>query len=91
MTTSQFGSPPITLVHGLCIGEWPVSCYDDILVALLIKAITVCSHIDWHLREGFGLVFAEGIQDVVSKNADPVNAAWKGLCPTYDALPIAEQ
>lgn len=49
------------------------------------------SHIDWHLREGFALVFAEGTRDMISNNVDPVNAAWENLCPTYNALSASQQ
>jgi len=41
-------------------------------------------HIDWHLDAGLAIVFAEDVADVATHN--PVSAAWKNLCPTYDAL-----
>ncbi|KAI0056143.1 laccase [Artomyces pyxidatus] len=41
-------------------------------------------HIDWHLNVGFAAVMAEDISDVPS--VDPTSAAWKNLCPTYNAF-----
>ncbi|KAH9175537.1 laccase 2 precursor [Lactarius sanguifluus] len=40
-------------------------------------------HIDWHLTNGFAVVFAEDVPDTPS--AFTVTDAWKDLCPTYDA------
>ncbi|KAJ3568848.1 hypothetical protein NP233_g5440 [Leucocoprinus birnbaumii] len=44
-------------------------------------------HIDWHLREGLAIVFAEDA-DVVATETVPT--AWSDLCPIYDALPPDE-
>ncbi|KAI0042265.1 multicopper oxidase [Auriscalpium vulgare] len=41
-------------------------------------------HIDWHLNEGFAVVFAEDTGDVTT--ADPAPDAWKALCPAYDSF-----
>jgi len=41
-------------------------------------------HINWHLNEGFAIVFAEDVPDVPS--TDVVSAAWKELCPKYNAF-----
>nr|AIO05520.1 Laccase 5 [Hypsizygus marmoreus] len=42
-------------------------------------------HIDWHLAVGLAVVFAED----PAHTSVPVQPpeAWRGLCPTYDALP----
>ncbi|THH13854.1 hypothetical protein EW146_g6418 [Bondarzewia mesenterica] len=40
-------------------------------------------HIDWHLAAGFAAVFAEDVQDTALVNPTP--AAWKNLCPAYNA------
>ncbi|RPD52896.1 hypothetical protein L227DRAFT_596513 [Lentinus tigrinus ALCF2SS1-6] len=40
-------------------------------------------HIDFHLVAGLAIVFAEDAPDVAAVN--PVPAAWKELCPKYDA------
>ncbi|KAF8259963.1 laccase 1 precursor [Lactarius quietus] len=39
-------------------------------------------HIDWHLGQGFAVVFAEDVPDV--PNTDITTDAWKNLCPAYD-------
>ncbi|KAI0049487.1 multicopper oxidase [Auriscalpium vulgare] len=41
-------------------------------------------HIDWHLNEGFAVVFAEDTGDVATE--DPAPDAWKALCPAYDTF-----
>ncbi|KAH9055234.1 laccase [Lactarius vividus] len=40
-------------------------------------------HIDWHLANGFAVVFAEDVPD--TQSAFTVTDAWKNLCPTYNA------
>ncbi|KAG2337992.1 laccase T2 copper depleted [Suillus weaverae] len=42
-------------------------------------------HIEWHLYTGLALVFAEAPEDVAA--SQPVNDAWKQLCPIYNSLP----
>lgn len=39
-------------------------------------------HIDWHLKLGLAIVFAEDIPDVAKQN--PVTEEWKDLCPKYN-------
>jgi len=39
-------------------------------------------HIDWHLEQGFAVVFAEEVPEV-SANVHPTNQ-WDSLCPAYD-------
>jgi len=46
-------------------------------------------HIDWHLQKGMAVVFAENPNGTAL--ADPVNDAWKNLCPTYDNLSPLDQ
>ncbi|PAV19621.1 laccase [Pyrrhoderma noxium] len=41
-------------------------------------------HIDWHLEGGLAVVLAEDIEGTPS--ADPPNADWTNLCPTYNQL-----
>jgi len=41
-------------------------------------------HIDWHLNEGFAVVFAEDVPDVPSQESPPV--AWDQLCPAYNTF-----
>ncbi|KAK7045822.1 laccase, multicopper oxidase, benzenediol:oxygen oxidorectuctase [Paramarasmius palmivorus] len=41
-------------------------------------------HIDWHLENGFAVVFAERTSEW-SSNIDPTDQ-WDNLCPTYDGL-----
>ncbi|EIM87797.1 laccase T2 copper depleted [Stereum hirsutum FP-91666 SS1] len=41
-------------------------------------------HIDWHLEAGFGIVFAEDVNNTASANVD--TSAWDDLCPIYDGL-----
>ncbi|EEB89384.1 hypothetical protein MPER_12520, partial [Moniliophthora perniciosa FA553] len=41
-------------------------------------------HIDWHLENGFAVVFAERT-DEWNTTINPTDA-WDNLCPTYDAL-----
>ncbi|XP_006460625.1 laccase-7 [Agaricus bisporus var. bisporus H97] len=43
-------------------------------------------HIDFHLRDGLAIVFAEDPADTDAANS-PRPAAWDQLCPTWDALP----
>ncbi|THH19518.1 hypothetical protein EW146_g1665 [Bondarzewia mesenterica] len=38
-------------------------------------------HIDWHLEEGFAVVFAEDPEDTAAVN--PVTQEWENLCPLY--------
>ncbi|CAE7229925.1 unnamed protein product [Rhizoctonia solani] len=45
-------------------------------------------HIDWHLEEGFAMVFAEAPEDIKEgPKSVPVDAQWKDLCRKYDELP----
>lgn len=39
-------------------------------------------HIDWHLEEGFAIVFAEDAPDI--EQANPVTQEWQNLCPIYN-------
>ncbi|KAH9963699.1 laccase [Lactifluus volemus] len=39
-------------------------------------------HMDWHLKKGFAVVFAEDVPEVSTK--DIVNDQWRDLCPAYD-------
>ncbi|KAI9450887.1 laccase [Lactarius psammicola] len=39
-------------------------------------------HIEWHLKKGFAVVFAEDTPDVSAKVHPSVQ--WEGLCPTYN-------
>jgi len=39
-------------------------------------------HIDWHLSDGFAVVFAEDVPDVPSTDNPP--PTWFDLCPIYD-------
>ncbi|THH00638.1 hypothetical protein EW026_g1910 [Hermanssonia centrifuga] len=41
-------------------------------------------HIDFHLKAGMAIVFAEDMPDIASAN--PVPESWNELCPTYDEL-----
>ncbi|KAI0059380.1 laccase [Artomyces pyxidatus] len=41
-------------------------------------------HIDWHLNEGFAVVFAEDAPDVAADNSIPT--AWDDLCPAYNTF-----
>ncbi|CAE6447620.1 unnamed protein product [Rhizoctonia solani] len=42
-------------------------------------------HIDWHLVEGFAMVFAEAPEEIKEgKQSVQVESSWKRLCPTYD-------
>lgn len=45
-------------------------------------------HIDWHLENGLAMVFAEN-SDRVPLTNNP-SAAWKDLCPIYNALPESD-
>ncbi|THH15515.1 hypothetical protein EW146_g4970 [Bondarzewia mesenterica] len=47
-------------------------------------------HIDWHLAAGFAVVMAEDVADVPL--LDPAPAAWKDLCPIFNAsgIPISQ-
>ncbi|KAG1849287.1 laccase [Suillus subalutaceus] len=42
-------------------------------------------HINWHISEGLAIVFAEAPEDVAA--SQPVNDAWKQLCPIFNSLP----
>ncbi|CAE6450488.1 unnamed protein product [Rhizoctonia solani] len=45
-------------------------------------------HIDWHLEEGFAMVFAEAPEAVKSgPKSVPVDKQWKDLCRKYEELP----
>jgi iron transport multicopper oxidase len=46
-------------------------------------------HIDWHLQKGMAVVFAENPNGTAQ--ADPVDDAWKNLCPTYNGLSSLDQ
>ncbi|CAE6471257.1 unnamed protein product [Rhizoctonia solani] len=49
-------------------------------------------HIDWHLEEGFAMVFAEAPEAVKSgPKSVAVNEKWEGLCKKYDQLPAGFQ
>ncbi|CAE6513567.1 unnamed protein product [Rhizoctonia solani] len=49
-------------------------------------------HIDWHLEEGFAMVFAEAPEAVKEgPKSVPVNKQWKGLCEKYSQLPAGFQ
>ncbi|ETW83507.1 laccase [Heterobasidion irregulare TC 32-1] len=39
-------------------------------------------HIDWHLEEGFAVVFAEDVPSIALTN--PVPLEWSALCPIYN-------
>ncbi|KAI0248016.1 laccase [Lactifluus subvellereus] len=39
-------------------------------------------HIDWHLNEGFAVVFAEDVPEVSTQ--DIVTDQWRSLCPAYN-------
>ncbi|THH00646.1 hypothetical protein EW026_g1909 [Hermanssonia centrifuga] len=41
-------------------------------------------HIDFHLKAGMAIVFAEDVPQVAAAN--PVPESWEKLCPIYDAL-----
>ncbi|KAF8505410.1 laccase [Russula emetica] len=41
-------------------------------------------HINWHLTNGFAVVFAEDVSEVQS--TDAVSSAWNGLCPKYNGF-----
>lgn len=41
-------------------------------------------HINWHLNNGFAVVFAEDVSEVQS--TDAVSAAWNDLCPKYNGF-----
>ncbi|KAH9172785.1 laccase [Lactarius sanguifluus] len=41
-------------------------------------------HIDWHLANGFAVVFAEDVPDTSAAFASNIPAAWKNLCPVYN-------
>ncbi|KAH9057166.1 laccase [Lactarius vividus] len=41
-------------------------------------------HIDWHLANGFAVVFAEDVPDTSAAFTGNIPAAWKNLCPVYN-------
>ncbi|KAH9027586.1 laccase [Lactarius hengduanensis] len=41
-------------------------------------------HIDWHLANGFAVVFAEDVPDTSADFTGSISAAWKNLCPVYN-------
>ncbi|KAI0285664.1 laccase T2 copper depleted [Russula brevipes] len=41
-------------------------------------------HIEWHLNDGFAVVFAEDVPDVPSQ--DFITSDWEKLCPRYEAF-----
>ncbi|KAH9003597.1 laccase 2 [Lactarius hatsudake] len=41
-------------------------------------------HIDWHLANGFAVVFAEDVPDTSADFTGNIPAAWKNLCPVYN-------
>ncbi|CAE7186060.1 unnamed protein product [Rhizoctonia solani] len=45
-------------------------------------------HIDWHLAEGFAMVFAEAPESIkAGPQSVVVNPQWEGLCKKYSELP----
>ncbi|KAL5638879.1 hypothetical protein ACGC1H_003291 [Rhizoctonia solani] len=49
-------------------------------------------HIDWHLEEGFAMVFAEAPEAIQKgPKSVPVNKQWEGLCKKYSELPAGFQ
>ncbi|KAF8752831.1 multicopper oxidase family [Rhizoctonia solani] len=45
-------------------------------------------HIDWHLEEGFAMVFAEAPEAIKQgPNSVPVDQQWRDLCRKYETLP----
>ncbi|KAF8074135.1 laccase [Lyophyllum atratum] len=49
-------------------------------------------HIDWHLEAGLAVVFSESPNDQrTGPQAEIIKQSWMDLCPTYQALPPAQQ